>query len=58
MRRRPILPQQDGVGRAFQHTREEGQGRCRGETAFLPLIKEAPSAVIDQAQDLVALPLA
>jgi hypothetical protein len=36
----PILNQEDGLCGALQHTCEEGNVRCRIQTAFLPLIKE------------------
>ena len=41
-----------------QHTREKGNVGGGVEAAFLPLIKEAPREVLNQAEDFIAFALA
>ena len=54
----PILNQNNVLRGLREHPREKGNIGSRVEAAFLPLIKEAPGEVLNQAKDLVAFPLA
>lgn len=50
---RAVLNQHQPLGRRFQHAPQERDIGRRVEAAFLPLIKEAPGEVVQQAEDLV-----
>ena len=47
---RPILKEEEGLGGLRQDTREKGHGGGRVEATVLPLIKEVPREVVDQAE--------
>src|SRR5215475_8647376 len=55
---RPILNEDDGLGGLRQDTREKGNVGGRVEATVLPLIKEVPREVVDQAEDFIAFALA
>ena len=54
----PILSEDDGLRGLLQDTREKGNVGGGVEATVLPLIKEVPGEVIDQAEDFVAFALA
>ena len=51
---RTVLQQHQALGRLREDARQEGDVGRRVEPSFLALIKEAPRAVIQQPEDLVA----
>src|SRR5215510_1125190 len=54
---RPILNEDDGLGSLRQDTPEKGNVSSGVEATVLPLIKEVPREVIDQAEDFIAFAL-
>ncbi len=55
---RSILHQHDVLGGLRQHARATGAVGRSGEPSLLTWIEEAPGAVLDHAEDLIALALA
>ena len=55
---RPILNEDDGLRGLRQDTREKGNVGGGVEATVLPLIKEVPREVVDQAEDFIAFALA
>src|SRR5215471_793941 len=54
---RPILNEDDGLGGLLQDTPEKGNVSSGVEATVLPLIKEVPREVIDQAEAFITFAL-